>query len=63
VAENSRTYSGEKIDLGYYRIWFRAGRVHVETDHAKRPWLDKRGDTIYVVANEKLDIDAPEGLN
>ncbi len=63
MPENSRAYSGETVDLGFCRVWVRGGRVHVETDKGPRPWMDKRGDTIYVVTDQKLDIDAPKGLN
>lgn len=62
---NSRTYSGETIDLGFYRVAVRGGRVYVETDGDRKPWLDKRGNTIYVVADQpqKLDMGGEGGLN
>ncbi len=62
----SRDYHGEVIDLGLYKVCVRAGRVRVWTDTDREPWLEKKGDTIYVVAKEdlgKLDIDPASGLN
>lgn len=66
LAENSLQYDGEVVDLGFHRVWFRGGRVHVSTQHGPKPWLDKRGKTIYVVGpdgSQKLDIEPPSGLN
>ncbi len=65
-ASKSREYRGETIDLGRYKVCVRAGRVVVWTDTDREPWLEKKGDTIYVVAREdlgKLDSDSPSGLN
>lgn len=65
MPENSCQYGGEVVDLGFYRVQVRGGRLHVSTEHGPKPWLDKRGNTIFVVApsSQKLDTDPAKGLN
>lgn len=50
AATKSTAYSGQRVVIGRFALSIRAGRLTAETIDGSEVWLDRRGNSIYVIS-------------